>query len=85
MWAYISICQHILAFISGILLFLIAALMIVIVNLICDYYCDYQIVIMMCLWPLSVIAVIARLSNSKSGTLPEWTAACRLQLQVVTI
>ena len=55
MWAYISICQQILAFISGMILCLIAVLMIVIVN----FICDYQIVIMMCLWPLSVIAVIA--------------------------
>ena len=59
MWPYISICQQILASISGIILFLTAVLMIVIVNFICDFHCDYQNVIMMCLWPLSVIAVIA--------------------------
>ena len=59
MWPYISICQQILVFISGMILCLIAVLMIVIVNFICDYHCDYQIVIMMCLWLLSVIAVIA--------------------------
>ena len=48
MLAYVSICQQILAFISGMILCLIAVLMIVIVNSICDYHCDYQIVIMRC-------------------------------------
>ena len=59
MWAYITICQQILAFIRSMIVCLISVLMIVIVIFICDFHCDYQIVVMMCLWPLSVIAVIA--------------------------